>query len=142
MAERIQALTGRIAFYGAKELFVHDLEGVLSALTEASSKGESVETVEILGKGKDGTDFRVVLEPVGVFRESAPIGYQPQLFERALGEILIKAGIATSEQVQQALAEQAKSTVLKERLGEVFVRLKIATPDQVRDALLRQIGQK
>ena len=141
MAERIQALTARIAFYGAKELFVRDLAEMLGALAEASSSGETVETVELLGKGKDGTDFRVVLEPVGVFRESAPIGYQPQLFERALGEILIKAGIATGEQVQQALAEQQKSAT-KERLGEVFVRLKIATPEQVRDALLKQIGQR
>jgi hypothetical protein len=141
MAERIQALTGRVAFYGGKESFVHDLAGLLAILAEAGGSGESVETVEILGKGKDGTDFRVVLEPVGIYRESAPIGYQPQLFERALGELLIKAGIATADQVQQALVEQGKSAV-KERLGEVFVRLKIATPEQVRAALLQQVGQK
>lgn len=141
MAGPIQALTGRIAFYGGKEMFVHDLAAVLAALAEASEKGESVEAVELLGKGKDGTDYRVTLEPVGVFKEQAPIGFHPQLFERALGEILIRAGIATPEQVQQALTEQAKSTV-KERLGEVFVRLKIATPEQVRDALLKQLGQK
>jgi hypothetical protein len=140
MAERIQALTGRVAFYGGGETIVSDLATLVTALTTASTDGVSVQVIEILGKGADGTDYRVLLEPVGVFKEQAPIGYAPQLFERALGELLITAGVATSEQVQQALAEQAKS-VVKERLGEVFVRLKIATPEQVRTALLKQIGQ-
>ncbi|HVO29711.1 MAG TPA: hypothetical protein VMV18_03210 [bacterium] len=140
-APTIQAMTLRVAFYGGKEIFVHDLPALLSTLAEASTNNQTVEVVELLGKAKDGTDLRVALEPVGVFKESAPIGYQPALFERALGEILMRAGIATPEQVQQALTEQAKSAV-KERLGEVFVRLKIATPDQVRDALLKQLGQK
>src|SRR4051812_12616688 len=102
MAERIQALTGRIAFYGGREIFVRDLAELLSALAEASAAGENVEVVELLGKAKDGTDYRVALEPIGVFKESAPIGFTPQLFERALGELLMKAGIATAEQVQQA----------------------------------------
>ena len=141
MAAPIQAMTLRVAFYGGKEIFLHDLPALLAAIAEASAAGESIEIVELLGKAKDGTDYRVALEPVGVYKESAPIGFMPQLFERALGEILIRAGIATPEQVQQALAEQAKSAV-KERLGEVFVRLKIATPEQVRDALLKQVGQK
>lgn len=139
MADRVHAVTGRVGFYGGEEKMVSDLSSLVQTLAKASQDGVTVQMIEILGKGFDGSDYRVLLEPVGVFKEQAPIGYQSLLFERALGEILITAGVATPEQVQQALAEQAKSAV-KERLGEVFVRLGIATPHQVREALLRQLG--
>lgn len=138
--DRITALTGRIAFYGGDEKFVQDLPGLIAALAAASSSGASVQVIEILGKGSDGSDYRVLLEPVGVFKEQAPIGYQSLLFERALGDILVANQVITKDQLKSALAEQAKSAV-KERLGEVLVRLKLATAEQVRDALLRQLGQ-
>ncbi len=138
-ADRITAVTTRIAFYGGEEKVVPDLAGLLQSLAKASTDGNTVQSIEILGKSQDGTDYRVVLEPVGVFKEQAPIGYQSLLVERALGEILITAGVATGEQVKRALEEQRKSAV-QERLGEVIVRLGIATPEQVRNALLRQLG--
>ena len=139
MTEKITALTGRIAFYGGEEKFVQDLPTLVAALAQASTSGASIQVIEILGKGSDGSDYRVLLEPVGVFKEQAPIGYQPLLFERALGDILVAQKVITQEQLNSALAEQSKSKT-KERLGEVLVRLKIATPDQVREALLRQLG--
>lgn len=139
MTDKIAAITGRIAFYGGEEKFVQDLPALVAALAQASSSGTSIQVIEILGKGSDGSDYRVLLEPVGVFKEQAPIGYQPLLFERALGDILVAQKVITQEQLNSALAEQAKSKT-KERLGEVLVRLKIATPDQVREALLRQLG--
>lgn len=138
-ADRITAVTTRIAFYGGGEKVVPDLAGLLQSLAKASTEGQTVQAIEILGKSQDGTDYRVVLEPVGVFKEQAPIGYQSLLVERALGEILINAGVATTEQVGRALEEQRKSAV-QERLGEVIVRLGIATPEQVRNALMRQLG--
>ena len=138
--DRITALTGRIAFYGGEEKFVQDLPGLVAALAQASSSGASIQVIEILGKGSDGSDYRVLLEPVGVFKEQAPIGYQSLLFERALGDILVANKVITQEQLKAALAEQSKSAV-KERLGEVLVRMKLATAEQVRDALLRQLGQ-
>jgi len=137
--DRITALTGRIAFYGGEEKFVQDLPGLVAALAAASSSGTSVQVIEILGKGSDGSDYRVLLEPVGVFKEQAPIGYQTLLFERALGDILVANNVITMDQLKAALGEQGKSAV-KERLGEVLVRLKMASAEQVRDALLRQLG--
>ena len=138
--QRIQALTGRIAFYGGEEKFVKDLASMVAALAQASADGVSVQVIEILGKGADGSDYRVLLEPVGVFKEQAPIGYQSLLFERALGDILVAQKVITQEQLTQALAEQNKTSAVKERLGEVLVRLGIASPQQVRDALLKQLG--
>ena len=140
-SERITALTGRIAFYGGEEKFVQDLASLVAALASASSSGASIQVIEILGKGSDGSDYRVLLEPVGVFKEQAPIGYQSLLVERAIGELLMSSGICTADQIKQALAEQSKSDV-KERLGEVVVRMGFATPQQVRDALLTQLGGK
>ncbi len=139
MAERIQALTARVEFFDGKEVFTPDLPGLVSLLAKASDDHVTVKVIEVLGKGNDGTEYRVLLEPVGVFKEKAPIGFHNLLFDRALGDILIRAGIATPEQIQRALAEQNASAV-KERLGEVLVRLGIATPQQVREALLRQLG--
>lgn len=139
MTDRITALTGRIAFYGGEEKFVQDLPSLVTALAQASASGATIQVIEILGKGSDGSDYRVLLEPVGVFKEQAPIGYQPLLFERALGDILVAQKVITKQQLQTALVEQAKSRT-KERLGEVLVRLGIASPDQVREALLRQLG--
>ena len=140
MAEKITALTGRIAFYGGEEKFVQDLPGLVTALAQASSAGNTIQVIEILGKGSDGSDYRVLLEPMGVFKEQAPIGYQSLLFERALGDILVAQSVITGEQLKAALAEQGKSAV-KERLGEVLIRMKVATPEQVREALLRQLSQ-
>lgn len=139
MAERIQALTGRVAFFSGREQIVSDLAGVISALTGAEGAQESVQMIEIVGKGTDGTEYRVVLEPVGVFKEQAPIGYHSLLIERALGEILIGEGICTPAQIQRALEEHHRSPV-RERLGEVVVRLGLATQTQVREALLKQLG--
>ena len=141
MAERVHRVTGRIAFMGGEEEIVPDLSALVAALAAASAENKTIQMIEILGKGVDGTDYRVLLEPVGVYKEQAPIGYQSLLLERALGEILISAGVCTPEQINKALAEQSKSDV-KERLGEVVVRLGIATPQQVRDALLQQLGGK
>src|SRR5579859_6426173 len=139
MADRIQAITGRVAFYGGAEKIVPDLAELVAALAGASQHNETVQLIELVGKGLDGTDYRILLEPVGVFKEQAPIGYRTLLLERALGEILIEAKICTPQQIQQALTEQHRSPV-KERLGEVIVRLGLATPKQVRDALLKQVG--
>ena len=139
MTDRITALTGRIAFYGGEEKFVPDLASLVAALAQASSSGTTIQVIEILGKGADGSDYRVLLEPVGVFKEQAPIGYQSLLFERALGDILVAQNVITADQLKSALGEQGKSAV-KERLGEVLVRLNMATAEQVRDALLRQLG--
>jgi len=139
MAERIQALTGRIAFHGGREVIVPDLAQLVETLATASEKNDRVEQIEIVGKGTDGTDYRVLLEPVGIFKEKPPIGYGSLLLERALGEILISAGICSPQQIQQALQEQHRSPV-RERLGEVVVRLGLATQQQVRDALMKQVG--
>ncbi len=141
MTERVHRVTGRVAFLGGEEAIVPDLSALVATLAVASAENKTVQVIEILGKGMDGTDYRVLLEPVGVFKEQAPIGYQSLLVERAIGEILISAGVCTPEQIQKAVAEQSKSDV-KERLGEVVVRLGFATPQQVRDALLTQLGGK
>src|SRR5688572_21461727 len=109
MTERVHRVTGRVAFLGGEEAIVPDLSALVATLAGASASGKTVQIIEIVGKGLDGSDYRVLLEPVGVFKEQAPIGYQSLLLERALGEILISAEVCTPEQIQKALAEQSKS---------------------------------
>lgn len=55
-----------------------------------------------------------------------------------LGEILVKRGVATSDQINIALTEQKKS---KEHLGKIMVRLGFATESVIRDVIGGVIGQ-
>jgi type IV pilus assembly protein PilB len=50
-----------------------------------------------------------------------------------LGEKLLKAGLITQAQLDQALAEQAKSPGVK--LGEILVRLRFVTAEQIASVL-------
>ena len=56
-----------------------------------------------------------------------------------LGEILVKQGITTSDQIDIALTEQKKS---KELLGKILVRLGFATESIIRDVTGGAIGQE
>jgi len=56
-----------------------------------------------------------------------------------LGNLLIQADLVTEEQVQTALAEQART---HERIGEILSRLTSLSTDQIQDALGRQLGLK
>lgn len=139
MGDRITAATVRITLFGGEERVTSDLSGLLQLLADATSGGTAVQTIELFGKARDGAEHRAMLEPVGVFKEQAPVGFQSLVLDRTLGDILIQAGIASTEQIRSAVEEQRKSS-LKERLGEVIVRMGIATPEQVRNALLEQMG--
>ena len=55
-----------------------------------------------------------------------------------LGEMLIRRGVATSDQIQIALTEQRKS---KEHLGRILVKLGFATEAIIHDVLGGVIGQ-
>ena len=54
-----------------------------------------------------------------------------------LGHLLIRDGLLTPEQLENALTEQKET---HERLGEILCRRGIVTPDQLADALARQLG--
>ena len=54
-----------------------------------------------------------------------------------LGELLVRAGHATQEQINQALELQP---LLHKRLGEVLVEKKWATPRAIAEALAEQYG--
>ena len=56
-----------------------------------------------------------------------------------LGEILVKQGVATHDQIEIALTEQKKS---KELLGKILVRLGFATEKIIRDEIGGAIGQE
>jgi len=56
---------------------------------------------------------------------------------RRLGECLIQAGLITQEDLQAALAEQARTG---DRIGAVLVRLNLATEKHVLKALAHQVG--
>ena len=56
-----------------------------------------------------------------------------------LGEILVKQGVTTSDQIEIALTEQKKS---KELLGKILVRLGFATESIIRDVIGGAIGQE
>jgi type IV pilus assembly protein PilB len=56
-----------------------------------------------------------------------------------LGEILVKQGVTTSDQISIALTEQKKS---KELLGKILVRLGFATESIIRDVIGGAIGQE
>jgi type IV pilus assembly protein PilB len=56
---------------------------------------------------------------------------------KKLGECLIQAGLITQEDLQAALAEQARTG---ERIGAIFVRLNFATEKQIIKALAHQVG--
>ncbi len=56
-----------------------------------------------------------------------------------LGEILVKQGVATQDQIEIALTEQKKS---KELLGKILVRLGFATESIIRDVIGGAIGQE
>lgn len=56
-----------------------------------------------------------------------------------LGEILVKQGVTTSDQIEIAITEQKKS---KELLGKILVRLGFATESIIRDAIGGAIGQE
>jgi len=53
-----------------------------------------------------------------------------------LGELLVKSGAITPDQLETALAEQRRS---KQTLGEVLVRLRFVTEEQMRRALCQQL---
>ncbi len=54
-----------------------------------------------------------------------------------LGELLIKAGILTEEQLDKALKEQKRT---KSRLGETLIRMQLATEDQLIEAISKQLA--
>ena len=56
-----------------------------------------------------------------------------------LGEILVKQGVTTHDQIEIALTEQKKS---KELLGKILVRLGFATESIIRDVIGGAIGQE
>jgi len=56
-----------------------------------------------------------------------------------LGEILVKQGVATQDQIEIALTEQKKS---HELLGKILVRLGFATESIIRDVIGGAIGQE
>ncbi len=56
-----------------------------------------------------------------------------------LGEILVKQGVATHDQIEIALTEQKKS---HELLGKILVRLGFATESIIRDVIGGAIGQE
>lgn len=56
-----------------------------------------------------------------------------------LGEILVKQGVTTPDQIEIALTEQKKS---KELLGKILVRLGFATESIIRDVIGGAIGQE
>jgi type IV pilus assembly protein PilB len=56
-----------------------------------------------------------------------------------LGEILVKRGVTTSDQINIAITEQKKS---KEHLGKILVRLGFATEAIIRDVIGGVIGQE
>ena len=56
-----------------------------------------------------------------------------------LGEILVKKGVATHDQIDIALTEQKRS---KEHLGKILVRLGFATEAIIRDVIGGVIGQE
>ncbi len=53
-----------------------------------------------------------------------------------LGELLIKAGILTEEQLERALKEQKRA---KSRLGETLIKLQFVTEDQLIEAISKQL---
>ena len=55
-----------------------------------------------------------------------------------IGEILVKQGVTTSDQIEIALTEQKKSDEL---LGKILVRLGFATESIIRDVIGGAIGQ-
>lgn len=56
-----------------------------------------------------------------------------------LGEILVKQGVTTPDQIEIALTEQKKS---KDMLGKILVRLGFATESIIRDVIGGAIGQE
>ena len=56
-----------------------------------------------------------------------------------IGEILVKQGVTTSDQIEIALTEQKKSNEL---LGKILVRLGFATESIIRDVIGGAIGQE
>ncbi len=56
-----------------------------------------------------------------------------------LGEVLVKQGVATTDQIDIALTEQKKS---RELLGKILVRLGFATESVIRDVIGGVIGQE
>ena len=51
-----------------------------------------------------------------------------------IGEALIKAGLITQEQLDQALEEQQKSN---DRLGDIFLRKGLVSPEQIAPVLAK-----
>lgn len=58
--------------------------------------------------------------------------------EKLLGQILTELRVVTVNQLEYALAEQAKTPGVK--LGQVLVQLGYATPAQIMSAISKQLG--
>ena len=54
-----------------------------------------------------------------------------------IGDLLIKEGLITQSQLDQALAEQKKSGG---KVGEVLIRLQLVAPKDIAQALSKQLG--
>ncbi|MDP9310063.1 MAG: hypothetical protein M3R24_04050 [Chloroflexota bacterium] len=91
-------------------------------------------------EARDVLAIRLLLEESAVLKSELAVPSTPER-RYLLGEALVEARIITQQQLERALAEQAKLAKAQQhlRLGEILLRLKLIQPEQLEAAIATQI---
>ena len=143
MDNSIKTAAGEIIFYDKTVKDFHSLEQLLNIISEEYAHNRTAESVNITGHDNTGkiyklffdfNNFAVMLEEAGItFGDKIP------LKQKALGEILLDAGVITAKQLDTALKEQAKSGNTR-KIGEILIEIDCCNAQQILYALAKQLG--
>jgi precorrin-6B methylase 2 len=133
--------TGEVVLCDGSSRPFESLEQMMRLVAEEFDQ-VGIEAIKLVGVDDRGENYRMALmydrfKTGGAHSENSIIIEKTQ--QRLLGEMLLRAGVVTEEQLQQAIAEQ-KKTGSKEKIGELLIRMGFCTPGQVLDTLSKQIG--
>jgi len=142
--ESLKKVFGRVQFYNKTSEYFETIEDLMGILFRQQSEKGLVEYMVVYGATLDGRLYRAVFD-FSSFSEEGLAMDQLELhsrkFQKYIGEMLVEQKIITSDQLKNALREQAKSK-LKERLGEVLVRMGYVKNAEILSALTKQLGLK
>lgn len=135
---------GRVQFYNRTSEYFENIEYLMDVLYKQQSEKGLVEYIVFYGATSEGKLYRSVFDFNSFTLEDLALDemqLHDRKFQKYLGELLLEQKIITPEQIERALAEQAKSN-LNERLGEILIRLGYVRDDTIIKALSKQLGLK
>ncbi|MFH1378831.1 MAG: hypothetical protein ABII23_01015 [bacterium] len=138
MSGEIKKAGGKINYYQGTNSKFNSLEELIEIVSKESDN--MPEYVIIVGESDSGKKYQLCLEYNMFSETNIDINsLRSSKFQRFLGDILMKKGIITQENLNEALTQQ-KQSLYNERIGEILIRLGFITYDQIIAALSDQMG--